>query len=254
MGATPPPPGSGWPPPGGSNFPPPQDRPPQDRPPAPGPGQPGGWSPPPPGGPPPGQGGWPSGQQQPPPGPWQAPPPGGYGPYGSPYGRAAGGYGMPKASWGARLAAIIIDGLILALMGLPAWLYLIAGPTEITTCSVDSSGDLQFGGPDNALCEQPTGATIAIAVVLGIVAFIGLLAYFGILEGQRTQTLGKKALGIRTVDIQTGGPIGTGKAIGRYFARILSGIPCYLGYLWPLWDDQSQSFHDKIVGSVVVKA
>jgi uncharacterized RDD family membrane protein YckC len=161
---------------------------------------------------------------------------------------------MAKASWGARLAAIIIDGLIIALFFLPGGIAIAAGPTEIVTCSVDSSGDIQFDGVDNALCEQPTGAAWAIAVVLWIVGFVGLLAYFGILEGKRTQTLGKKALGIRTVDIQTGGPIGTGKAIGRYFARILSGIPCYLGYLWPLWDDQSQSFHDKIVGSVVVKA
>jgi uncharacterized RDD family membrane protein YckC len=136
----------------------------------------------------------------------------------------------------------------------PAWLFLITGPTEITTCSVDSSGDVQFGGPDNAICETPTGTTVAIAVVLGIAAFIGVLAYWAILEGKRTQSLGKKALGIRTVDIQTGAPIGAGKGIGRYFARILSAIPCYLGYFWPLWDDQSQAFHDKIVGSVVVKA
>jgi uncharacterized RDD family membrane protein YckC len=161
---------------------------------------------------------------------------------------------MPKASWGARLAAIIIDGLVLTLLFIPGIIAITSGPTEIVTCSVDSSGDIQFGEPDNAICEQPTGGTWAIAVILWLAAFVGLLVYFAILEGKRTQTLGKKALGIRTVDIQTGAPLGSGKAIGRYFARILSGVPCYLGYLWPLWDDQSQSFHDKIVGSVVVKA
>ncbi len=46
-------------------------------------------------------------------------------------------------------------------------------------------------------------------------------------------------------------------AFGRYAISIVFGIfviPALLDYLWPLWDEKKQSLHDKVVGSVVVKA
>ncbi len=79
------------------------------------------------------------------------------------------------------------------------------------------------------------------------------VAYYGWLEGSPSgQTIGKRMLGIRVYDLRQGGPIGTGRAIGRYFAKILSAIPCLLGYFWMLWDKERQTWHDKIVGSIVV--
>jgi uncharacterized RDD family membrane protein YckC len=33
---------------------------------------------------------------------------------------------------------------------------------------------------------------------------------------------------------------------------VLDGF-CYVGYLWPLWDDKRQTFADKILGTVVVE-
>ncbi|HLM65413.1 MAG TPA: RDD family protein [Acidimicrobiales bacterium] len=246
------------PPPG----PPPGQRPsePWSPPSGPAPGQP--WNPPPggpppgPGGPPPSPGAWPSvppGGAAPPEapasGPWAAPPAGGYG-----YGAPRSGYNLPKAGWWSRLAALLIDGVIIGLFSIPAVIAINAGPTEIETCSVDESGDIQFGEPDNAICEVPTNGTIALTIVLGVAGAIAGIAYFAIMDGKRGATLGKQALGIRVADVTTGQPIGTGRGVGRWFARILSAIPCYLGYLWPLWDQQKQAFHDKIVSSVVVKS
>lgn len=241
MAATPPPPG-GYPPPGDQPPGPPSDAP----------------FPPPGGAPPPPSGGWgpapgPQAPPGPPPGPWQTPPPGGYG-YGG-YGQpGAGGYAQPKAGWWSRFAALLIDAIIIGLFSVPAIIALQAGPTEIETCSVDESGDIQFDQPDNAICEVPTAGTWVMFGLLEVAAFVGAVAYFGIMEGKGTQTLGKKALGIRVVDVTTGQPLGLGRGIGRYFGRILSALPCYLGYLWPLWDQQKQAFHDKVVNSVVVKA
>ena len=37
-------------------------------------------------------------------------------------------------------------------------------------------------------------------------------------------------------------------------ATILSALPCFLGYLWPLWDAKKQTFHDKIVNTYSVTA
>jgi uncharacterized RDD family membrane protein YckC len=79
------------------------------------------------------------------------------------------------------------------------------------------------------------------------------VAYYAILEGTRGQTLGKMAVGIKVIDADTAGFIGVPRGIGRYFARFLSGIALGLGYLWMLWDPRKQCWHDKLVGSIVVR-
>jgi uncharacterized RDD family membrane protein YckC len=93
----------------------------------------------------------------------------------------------------------------------------------------------------------------ALGVLGYILGFVGLIAYFTYFEGGPSgQTPGKKIVNIRVIDFNSGGPIGYGRALGRYFARILSGLPCYLGYFWMLWDREKQTWHDKLVTCVVV--
>jgi uncharacterized RDD family membrane protein YckC len=86
--------------------------------------------------------------------------------------------------------------------------------------------------------------------------FVGLvagLAYFTYFEGGPTgQTLGKRMVGIRVYDFAQGGPIGYGRGVLRYIGRLISGIPCALGYFWMLWDKEQQTWHDKIATTVVV--
>ena len=36
------------------------------------------------------------------------------------------------------------------------------------------------------------------------------------------------------------------------FVHILDAIPCYVGLLWPLWDNKRQTFADKILKMVVL--
>jgi uncharacterized RDD family membrane protein YckC len=87
--------------------------------------------------------------------------------------------------------------------------------------------------------------------------FLSLAAgvlYFSLLEGgPRGQTIGGMAVGVRVCDADTGGPIGYGRGVGRYFARILSALPLFLGYFWMLWDPRKQTWQDKLVRSVVVR-
>ena len=85
---------------------------------------------------------------------------------------------------------------------------------------------------------------------LGLLIGIGYFIYF---EGGPTgQTPGKRMLGIRVVDFETGGPIGYGRAVLRDLGRIVSGSVLDIGYLWMLWDREKQTWHDKFAGSVVV--
>lgn len=163
---------------------------------------------------------------------------------------------MRYAGVGARFLALLIDGVVMALFFIPATVALFAGPTELSECTVDTDGNVTFGDGASAICEGPTGGTIAVAALLGLLAVVGMLLYIAKLEGgPKGQTLGKQALGIRTVDALTGGPIGGGRAIGRYlFKTFISGNICLLGYLWAVWDGRKQTWHDKVVTSVVVKA
>jgi uncharacterized RDD family membrane protein YckC len=66
------------------------------------------------------------------------------------------------------------------------------------------------------------------------------------------QTYGKKWMGIRVIDFNTGGPIGYGRATIRMIGRYISGFLCYLGYFWMLWDKEKQCWHDKMANDVVV--
>lgn len=163
---------------------------------------------------------------------------------------------MTYAGFGSRLVALVIDWMVVGLLFVPAILAINTGPTRITRCSVDQQGNVTIGQEINAFCEVPTGGTIAAAILLGLLALAGALVYYAKLEGGPSgQTVGKKALGIKVVDATTGGPIGGGRAVGRYlFKSFISGNLCFLGYLWSLWDGRKQTWHDKVVTSVVIKA
>jgi len=156
------------------------------------------------------------------------------------------GHGPPYASWGQRLGAVLLDSLI---VGVPFWIFgFVVGalvPTEITVCT-------DFDG-DSYLCEQPTtaGSLMLLAVVgVGIAVTVGYLGWW---QGHTGQTLGKRIVGLRVVHLRTYLPLGGSRGIGRYLGAIVSALPCYLGYLWPLWDDKNQAWHDKMVSSIVVK-
>jgi uncharacterized RDD family membrane protein YckC len=162
---------------------------------------------------------------------------------------------MQYASVGARLGAAVLDGIIAGILFIPAIVAVAAGPTRITTCSVDSEGNVTIGEEINSVCEVPTNGTIAAAVLLGLVALAAVVLYYTLMVGGTGQTLGKKAVGVRVVDATSGQPIGNGRALGRYlFATFISGNLCALGYLWAFWDGRKQTWHDKVVSSVVVKA
>lgn len=172
------------------------------------------------------------------------PPPPGAPPPPPPSGPAPRVAGAGDANFGQRFGAVIIDGLV---VGIPAAILVFIGiaiaPTEIVLC------DEGFG-----LCEQPTGAGWGIIVLFYLITVVASFAYYMILEGGTGQTVGKKAVNIKRVDAASGQPIGSGRALGLVFARVISGIPCYLGYLWMLWDADKQTWHDKMTTSKVVVA
>lgn len=206
--------------------------------------------------PPPGFGpeqGRPYGAPPPPPGavsgPYGAPPPppayGGYPTAPPPYGYQPA---RTLAGFGARLGAYLLDGL---LYGLLAAVFAVPGIVFIVRAFRDCTNI------DNEITctgDQFDTGSFAIGLALAAIgAIIALVLYIRHLGGSG-QTWGRKIVGIRVVRESTGEPIGYGRAIGRaLFAGAISGQICYLGYLWMLWDDKNQTWHDKVVDSIVVR-
>ena len=65
-------------------------------------------------------------------------------------------------------------------------------------------------------------------------------------------TPGKMVFKLRVVDATTGNKMGTGQAIGRYFAYLVALIPIGLGFIWIAIDKRKQGWHDKLSGTVVI--
>lgn len=166
---------------------------------------------------------------------------------------AAGPYGYtnapayPKASWWARFVAFVIDGIIGNVMTGVGQLFLAVGPQEQGVCT-------DFTGFTYA-CDQPTTGTLVIGLALIAAGFVGFVVYYALMTASpRGATLGKRALGIRVVREETGESLTVARSVGRYFASWLSAIPLCLGFVWAAWDARGQTWHDKIVGSRVIKA
>jgi uncharacterized RDD family membrane protein YckC len=78
--------------------------------------------------------------------------------------------------------------------------------------------------------------------------------YYWLFTGLKGRTLGKMAVGIKVVNAAGSVP-GLGHAALREIpGKILSTIAIFLGFLWVIWDEQKQGWHDKIAGTYVVKA
>ncbi|WP_372729700.1 RDD family protein [Nocardioides sp.] len=178
----------------------------------------------------------PYGQSQGQPNPYGAPPPQpGANPYGStdPYAQAAYGAVAPGgyAHWGKRVGSYLIDYLLVMVGYIPA---LIGGAI---------SG------------SQPDGTSMA-GTLLSLIGFglaIAIFVWNTCLQAGRTgYSVGKGVMGIKLINEGTQQPIGAGMAFLRALLHILDSLPCYLGFLWPLWDAKRQTFADKIISSVVI--
>lgn len=204
--------------------------------------------PPPPPGPPPGTPGagtpgW--GTAPPPPGAVTTAP--GYG--AAPYAPVGG----ERAGFGIRLGGYLLDGLLYGLLGLvfliPA---VVMGVVSFADCELRDN----FDGTSEIVCPDgaPDAGLLVGAVLLGIAGYLIVAFIYVRALGATGQTWGRRIVGIKVVGETSGEPLGFGRALGRQlFAVFISGQIIYLGYLWMLWDDKKQTWHDKVVNSIVVK-
>ncbi len=138
---------------------------------------------------------------------------------------------MRYASFWDRVAAYFIDAIIL-LFG-------------FTFIGAIGGGIFSLGGK---FLETPPGVEFFFPVLGISVAWL----YYALLESSpRQATVGKMALGLKVTDLG-GKKIGFGRASGRNFAKILSGL-LGIGYIMVAFTDKNQGLHDIIAGCLVVK-
>ncbi|MFZ3492645.1 RDD family protein [Streptomyces sp. 5.8] len=139
------------------------------------------------------------------------------------------GAGMPPlAHWGLRVGATLLDGLI------------IAGPMYA----------LLFIGI--AMSDDASSSVPGIVLAIGYLYALGMGIFQLYKEGATGQTIGKKVLGISVRREADGNVLGFGMAFVRKLAHFLDSVSCYIGYLWPLWDEKKQTFADKVCSTVVI--
>jgi len=86
-----------------------------------------------------------------------------------------------------------------------------------------------------------------------LVALVVTWLYFALMESSpRGATVGKMVLGLRVVDEQ-GNRISFLRATGRFFAKVVSSIILFIGFLMIAFTDRKRGLHDIMAGTLVVK-
>lgn len=187
------------------------------------------------------------------PGPYPGPNPGPQGGYPPPQwnpNQHTAQYGPPNAPnpqaytpWLDRVLAFVIDQV-------PVVVVYVIGYLVIMGILVGASGSSSDG-------EISTGAGVTAMLLfflLSLVPFAYAVWNLGYRQGTTGQSIGKKFMKFKVVSEQTGLPIGFFMSLVRQLAHIVDGLICYVGYLFPLWDQKRQTLADKIMSTVCVPA
>ena len=139
---------------------------------------------------------------------------------------------MEYAGFWRRAAALSIDAILL-------------GIVQAVVMMIFMGGFMAADGGE----EAAGSAVLTINLVMLVIGWL----YFAIMESSTPQaTLGKMLIGIVVTDA-SGQPIGFGRATGRYFGKLVSGIILGIGYLMAAFTKRKQALHDIMAGCLVIR-
>lgn len=151
----------------------------------------------------------------------------------------------PTKVVGRRVAAWILDAIILGIISAIAWFAL--------TKSVGTGGCIGGGVEINGKCRGfVDGGNRGLWFVINGLASIGIL---WVMQGLTGKTPGKAAMGIKTVKAD-GNPPGIGRAALRSILYIVDGfpyiIPYLLGFIVALTSSRNQRVGDMAASTFVI--
>jgi uncharacterized RDD family membrane protein YckC len=143
------------------------------------------------------------------------------------------------AGFWRRLGAYLIDAILLGIV--TSILGSVLGmPMGMNAVSVMMSGD------PAAIAAAQSGGNLGnlLSILIGV-------GYFAGMESSSYQaTLGKKVLGMVVTDL-AGNRISLPRAIGRYFAKIVSAVILCIGFIMIAFTEKKQGLHDILAGTLV---
>ncbi len=129
-----------------------------------------------------------------------------------------------------RFVAVVVDGIAL-------WIVNFAIQTVTNT---------RITNPYNmGLVMSSIGINFLISTAISLFYEAFFLVQYG-------ATPGKMILKLKVIT-PDGGRITWGRAVGRYFAKILSGITLMIGYIMAGFDPEKRALHDYIAGTRVIR-
>ena len=153
------------------------------------------------------------------------------------------------AGFGKRFIAYIIDGILLCLVMMIAFIPFGGFMTVMGMKAAESGG---------VMGDEVSAATAALAGIsiggIFLVALVGPLIYDSLMTASSKQgTLGKMAMKIKVVK-ETGEALTTSEAFVRTIIKIITLSACGLLGLVCLFNKQEQNLHDMAGKSLVVSA
>ncbi len=154
----------------------------------------------------------------------------------------------PVATFGQRAGAYLIDaaltliGLIPMIIGM---FMMIGGAASASSEFNYETGAYETSGGSGALA----GFGVLLMFVGGLVSF-GIWLWNRVFKMGRTgQSVGKRVIGLKLINAETGQPIGAGPSFLREIVHSLANQIVYLSFLWMLWDANRQTLADLVVKS-----
>jgi uncharacterized RDD family membrane protein YckC len=147
------------------------------------------------------------------------------------------------AGFWLRFVAFIIDSLLLYFVGMILFLPFAA------STGMGMRGMMTGRPPDAQALFPMIHAMLRLTLLRTVLNWL----YYSLLESSAWQgTLGKKALGLEVTDLD-GNRISFGRATGRFFAKIISTIILFIGYIMAGFTEKKQALHDILAGTLVIR-
>jgi uncharacterized RDD family membrane protein YckC len=157
---------------------------------------------------------------------------------------------MEYGGFWIRLVAYIIDSIIVTV------LFFILVFVLSMVGIVDYSWMAEFDAAVQADVEPDPAVFMAMMQAMGIIYLLGFLVawlYEALLTSSAMQaTPGKMVFGLRVTALD-GQQIGFGRATGRFFGKIVSGVILYVGFIMIAFTERKQGLHDMMASTLVVR-
>jgi uncharacterized RDD family membrane protein YckC len=143
-------------------------------------------------------------------------------------------YQITYAGFWWRVLAYLIDSILVSIVFIPVGFFFGVG--------IAASG-----------ADENSAVLPLVNLGLNGVQILTMWLYHAFMESSEWQgTIGKKVCGLRVTDMN-GNRITFGRATGRYFGTILSGMICLIGYIMVAFTERKQALHDLLASTLVMK-